>query len=223
MLFIKSSTNRYRKAKRQKLRDIKDRISAYMIGEEDSLSEADSEIMNRWLCIWGELENGKSPGQAVKSHMDKYASEGNPISRRTAYLDLNNATEMWGSLQEISQRAQTVLLRELAMKTFQTAALHKDTKEMNRAVANLKDIAKLMQPFLLEDDAPRTFVLQIHGKDGKAQNFDLNSIHSEQASVYHEIIEAMEEEEVSADEMELLLLGKSTADEEEEEDEEAGL
>lgn len=204
MLFKTNHKGKSEEGRKNAYKTLKDRISAYMIGELDELEPAEEKIMNRWLAIWQELENGMSPSQAVKAHVEKYEAMGMSISRRTAYMDLKAATELWGSFQEIGRRAQLVLLHELAMKTFQSAVTQKDVTEMNRAVNNLKNILELYEPYEQDEETPRKYVLQI-GLGDKLRTFDLDKLHDEKKSDYHAIIDAMESEEMGEDEMRKLL------------------
>lgn len=189
-----------------KLGTAKDRISAYMMGklEEEEITEEEREMMDRWLNIWNLLNKYHSPAQAVETHIRAMENNGKPISRRTAYRDLRNATDLWGDASKISKRAQLILYQEFAMKAFQVSAHKKDGDAMNKALANLIKLAAMSEDHFDESREAHTYQLVI--KTGKGdKTFSLDQVSKMKFSEYEEIIEAVEDDEMSTDEMKSLL------------------
>lgn len=182
-----------------------DRISAFMISkiEKEQLHKGDEKIMRRWLKIWNLLLNYHSPSQAVTAHVKMCAEDpelGN-ISERTAWYDLKNATKIWGNLNEVPYHASLVLLSEYAMKTFQLAAQQRNVKEMNRAIAEMREIRKDLHNIsdVGDLDTPTSrFVLIIQtGGEGEApRTIDLDDYQELPDDIATEVIEAVQNQEI---------------------------
>lgn len=191
---------------KDKLNTAKDRIAAYMVGkiDESDLTEDDHEMMERWLYIWNLLNKYHTPSQAVESHIKNCATKGKEISRRTAYRDLRNATDLWGEAAQISKKAKLNLLYEFSMKTFQLAANSKNYSEMNKALNNLTKLAAMSDDSFGDDHEAHTYQLVINTGSGQ-KTFNLDEVGKMKKSDYHEVIEAVEEDEMSLDEMKMLI------------------
>lgn len=177
---------------------IQDRIAAYMVGkvEEHDLSDDDRAIKNRWINIWSLLRNHHSPSQAVEAHLEQYQASGTPISRRTAYYDLRNATDLWGSHTQISRQAQLVLLQDYATQVLRKSFEEHDLKEANKAVANLVKIAKLQEPFEQDEEEAHTYVLELTLASGQGKTISLDKLNKLTEDEYYQVIEAVETDEI---------------------------
>lgn len=182
-----------------------DRIAAFMISkiEKEELHKGDHVIMKRWLKIWNLLLNYHSPSQAVAAHVKMCAEdpEIGEISTRTAWYDLKNSTKIWGNLNEVSYHASLVLLSEYAMKTFQLAAQKRDVKEMNRAIAEMREIKKDLHNIsdVGDLDTPTSrFVLIIQtGKEGEGpRTIDLDDYQELPEDVANDVIDAVQSQEI---------------------------
>lgn len=195
-----------------KLDTTKDRISAYMVGElEDAdLTAEEHKLVKRWTQIWSFLNNYHSPLQAVEAHLKMCENNGEAISRRTAYRDLRNATDLWADASKISKRAQLILLHEFAMKTFQLAAKNHNYAEMNKAIGHLVKIAQQTEDYYDHDFEGHTYILELHTARGESKTVNLDHLHELSKSDYHEIIEAVEEDEIDVVHMRKLLEGGDT-------------
>lgn len=184
-----------------------DRIAAFMISkiEKEDLHKGDDKIMRRWLKIWNLLLNYHSASQAVTAHVKMCAEdpEVGQISERTAWYDLKNATRIWGNLNEVPYHASLVLLSEYAMKSFQLAAQQRNVKEMNRAIAEMREIRKDLHNISDKGDfdTPTSrFVLIIQtGVEGQApRTIDLDDYQELPEDVASEVIEAVQNQEIDS-------------------------
>jgi len=190
-----------------KLDTPEDRISAFMISKitKEELHKGDDKIMRRWLKIWNLLLNYHSASQAVTAHVKMCAEDPDigQISERTAWYDLKNATSIWGNLNEVPYHASLVLLSEYAMKTFQLAAKQQNIKEMNRAIAEMREIRKDLHNISDKSDfdTPTSrFVLIIQtGIDGQApRTIDLDDYQELPDDLAAEVIEAVQNQEIDS-------------------------
>jgi hypothetical protein len=184
-----------------------DRIAGFMISkiEKESLHKGDHVIMKRWLKIWGLLLNYHSPSQAVEAHVKMCTEDPDigTISMRTAWYDLKNATRIWGDLNEVPYHASLVLLSEYAMKTFQLAAQKKDVKEMNRSIAEMREIRRDLHNISDTGDTDTVtsrFVLIIQtGIDGQSpRTIDLDHYEDLPEDIANEVIEAVQGQEIDS-------------------------
>jgi hypothetical protein len=184
-----------------------DRIAAFMISkiDKDKLHKGDEKIMRRWLKIWNLLLNYHSGSQAVAAHVKMCAEdpEIGPISERTAWYDLKNATKIWGDLNEVPYHASLVILSEYAMKTFQLAAQQRNVKEMNRAISEMREIKKDLHNISDKGESDTTtsrFVLIIQtGQEGQApRTIDLDDYQELPEDIAHEVIEAVQGQEIDS-------------------------
>lgn len=198
---------------KMKLDTIKDRVSAYMLDmlDEDELSSEEKELMNRWLHIWNLLNQYHTPSQAVETHLKVMASKGKEISRRTAYRDLRNATDLWGDASKISKRAQLILLYEFAVKTYRMAAKKKNYKEMNKALANLTKLAAMTEDHYDENREVHTYQLVIQSSKGQ-KTVNLDQVNRMKYDEFEEVVDAVEDDEMSIEEMQKLLEPKRDED-----------
>lgn len=188
-----------------KLDTPEDRIAAFMISkiEKEELHKGDEKIMRRWLKIWNLLLNYHSASQAVTAHV-KMCSEDpdiGPISERTAWYDLKNATRIWGNLNEVPYHASLVLLLEYAMKTFQLAAQQRNVKEMNRAIAEMREIKKDLHNIsdVGDLDTPTSrfvLIIQTGGEGNAPRTIDLDDYQELPEDVANEVIEAVQSQEI---------------------------
>jgi hypothetical protein len=201
-----------------KLDTAEDRISAFMIGkiDEDKLHQDDKKMMSRWLKIWNLLINYHSNYQAVQAHVKACAEdpEIGPITIRTAYADLKHATNVWGDALNVSFKAKLVLLSEFAMKTFQIAAQKKDVKEMNRSIAEMREIASKLHAITgldgFEAATPSTFVLMINASDGNPRTIELDHYEELPEDVAEDIIQAVHNQHLTSDDF-MKIVTKSQA------------
>lgn len=179
---------------------IQDRIAAYMIGkvEEHELSDQDRAIKDRWINIWSLLRNHHSPSQAVEVHLEHFKEAGTPISRRTAFHDLRNATDLWGSHTQISRQAQLVLLQDYATQVLRKSFKKHDLKEANKAVANLVKITALQEPYVEGEEEAHTYVLQLRLGNGEEKAISLDKLNQIPESDYYQVVEAVEGEEIDS-------------------------
>lgn len=188
---------------------IQDRIAAYMIGkvEEHALSTDDRAIKERWINIWSLLRSHHSPSQAVEAHLLQYQKAGSPISRRTAYYDLRNATDLWGSHTQISRQAQLVLLNDYATQAMRKGFEAHDRGEVNKSIANLIKITALQEPFGQADEEAHTYVLELRLSSGTQKTISLDKLNELKQDEFHQVVEAIEEEEMDSVTMRSILDG----------------
>lgn len=193
-----------------KLETIQERITAYMIGklQEHELSDSDRAIKNRWVNMWSLLINHHSPSQAVEAHLLQYEESGQPISRRTAYNDLRNATNLWGSHSQISRQAQLVLLYDWGTQVMRKGFEEHDLGQINKSVANLVKIAALQEPFGEDEHEAHTYVLELKLASGAMQTISLDKLNQLKEDEYHQVIEAIEDQEIDSVAMRNLLAAK---------------
>lgn len=196
-------------SKKPKLDTIEDRIAAYEIGIIDELTPKELEIRDRWSGLWAMLVNFHSPTQAVKAHVKKCEQSMRKISERTAWDDYRKCTLLWGNLMETTKKAKRILVEEYAHKTFQMAVHNKDIKGMNMAVANLIKINNLDRPDAEITDGAgggNAYFMAIYTKGAEKPKIisldDMNNIPAEQ---YQELLEAVEDQEITDVEMHELM------------------
>lgn len=187
-----------------KLDTPEDRISAYMINkiDETALHKTDFKLMNRWLSIWRLLLSYHSPNQAVEAHMKACKLAGEEISIRTSWYDLKHATKIWGNMQDISYQATLVLLKEYAMQTFQLAIEEKALKEMNRSISELREISKELHRINGDEDPENeqnNFILVVNQSDGGRVTIDLTDYEVMPDDLSKTIIEAVQQNQNSAE------------------------
>lgn len=164
-----------------KLDTAEDRISAYMLNKlpEDKLHKKDQHLLSRWLQVWGLLAEDRTPTEAVNEHLNKCKIQGGEISLRTAWSDLQRATRIWGNLNDIDYRATLVLLKDWATRSFRMALKDRNTRDMNAAIKEMREIAAQLHAITdIGDDGgvtPSTFVLAVQMVDGGIKTFDLDN------------------------------------------------
>lgn len=188
-----------------KLDTTEDRISAFMMRkiDESALQAPDHKIMRRWAKIWSLQVNGHSPDQAVKTLYRIMKRAGEEVSERTLWNDLKHATRIWGSLPDVSYQSSLILLREYAMKVFKLATEDRDLKEMNRAIAELREISKELNLVSAIDDGNErvtsNFILIINQADGGQMTYDLTDVEVLPDDISGKIIEAARDRQQSTD------------------------
>jgi asparagine N-glycosylation enzyme membrane subunit Stt3 len=199
-----------------------DRIRASYLNEgaESRLSEEDKLRKEQLEAAHGLLVNYHSLEQAVPLLVGRFG-----ISRATAYRRCTEAIRLFGDVTRCYKDGIRHILYEFAMKVFQLAASAKppDLKAMNASIKNMavlkgldKDDGSALTPEVL---ANRTYVLNItlNGKDGQAKSIDLGNLNKIDAETYAQVVEAVEQSDVSLEEMRGLLL-ESTEEGEEDDD-----
>jgi hypothetical protein len=197
------------KGRLPKLQTVEDKIAAYELGLIDTLSSQDTRIRDRWHKIWAKLTAFHSPTQAVTAHVSQCEQENMPISVRTAWDDYRKSTLLWGNLIDTPKKAKRIITEELAMKTFQMAASAKDVDGMNRAVANLIKLNGLDK----EDTevasgagGKNLYVMAVYTAGSeKPKIINLDALNQIPKKEYDEILDAVEADEITDLEIELLM------------------
>jgi hypothetical protein len=96
------------------------------------LTEQQEKHRQRLVAIWTLLCEYHGEEQARTTH----AKNAN-ISDATAYRDLRDALQLFGSVRKAEKEGRRYILAEWASKTFQLAAKNGDYESMNKAVSNL--------------------------------------------------------------------------------------
>ncbi|WP_201980365.1 hypothetical protein [Hymenobacter rubidus] len=205
-----------------------DRIRASYLNEgaEARLSAADIARRTELEAAHGLLTNYHSLEQAVPLLMGRYE-----LSRATAYRRCNEAIRLFGDVTRAYKDGVRHILYEMSMKVFQLAAGRKDEyknaapdlKAMNAAIKNMavlkgldKEDTNALSPEVL---ANKTYVVNItiQGKDGQPQTVALNSLDKIEPETYAQLIDAVENSDLSLEQMRGLL--DKTESEEEDGDE----
>lgn len=197
-----------------------DRIAGYYMGHftEEVLSEADRRIMQRWNQVWSIANHFYSPWQAIRMHMKKCKDEGNEISQTQAFYDYKNATRVFGDVVKTTKDAKRALLEEFTMKALQMSLNSRDLDNMNKAITNLIKIAALDRdtPEDHNKSANTMFVMNVYTKGSKNPKIiNLDELDKVDRNQQKEILEAVEDEEVTEVEMEKLLKDGESASESE--------
>jgi len=199
------------KGRLPKLDTIDDKIAAveFELISEDSLTPAEKKIRIRWHELWGRLMNFHSPTQAVTAHVLHQKKMGSPISTRTAWSDYRKCTLLWGNMLETPKKAKRLLVEEYTLKTFQMATNKKDVDGMNRAIANLIKINALDRPdaeLALGSGGGNMYFMSIYTQGSKKPKvINLDDMNSIPAGEYEELMNAVEDQEITDVEIELLM------------------
>ncbi len=206
-----------------------DRIRASYLNEgaEARLSAADIDRRTELEAAHGLLTNYHSLEQAVPLLMARYQ-----LSRATSYRRCNEAIRLLGDVTRAYKDGIRHILYEMAMKVFQLAASRKDEykssapdlKAMNAAIKNMavlkgldKEDTNALSPEVL---ANKTYVVNItiEGSDGKPQTVALNSLDKMEPETYAQLLDAVENSDLSLEQMRGLL-EKTESEEDEDGDE----
>ena len=189
---------------------VEDRIAAVMVGElaENELTAEEHRMMERWEQLWSLLNNYHSTTQAVKAHLSKCEQAGHPISRATAYRDLDRATKLWGDASKVKKQTQLVLLNEYAMKILQLATKAHNYSEMNKALANLVKITAQQEEFFDHTPEPHTYLVQINNAAGVTQTLDVDQLHTLPIEEHESVMDAVESREITVEQMSAIIDGE---------------
>jgi len=200
------------KIKATELDTVSDRIAAYYTGliKEEDLRAGDLERLNRMERLWSLLCNFHSAGQAVKKLMRDEENAGKPISTRTAYELLREATTLWGDITVVNRRGQLAIMKEYVMQVYQMAAKDKDLKEMNKAVFNMIRLSEQQEEITALETEPHNFVLEVHfhqgdNQKGQPRTIPLQELHKMKKQDFYEVVDAIEVEEVDTQVMAKML------------------
>lgn len=204
-----------------------DRIRASYLqeGAESRLTKADLARRDELEGAHALLTQYHSLEQAAKITSERYQ-----LSRATAYRRCTEAIRLFGDVTRAYKDGIRHILYEMSMKVFQLAAGRKneyklpdpDLKAMNAAIKNMamlkgldKEDTNALTPDML---AHKTYVvnISIQGRDGQPQTVALNSLDKIEPGTYAELLEAVENSDLSLEEMRGLL--DKTEEGEEEED-----
>jgi hypothetical protein len=187
---------------------------------EIELSDKDKELREQLEAAWSLLVQYHSFEQAVpllKSRFD--------VSRATAYRLLNQCTQLFGDVTQVSKQGLRHILYEYSMKVFQLAATQKppELAQMNRAIKNMAMLKGLDQndanAFDSELLEAHTYMLSlaVKGSD-KSKTINMDAIEKLPETEYQEIMDAVEGEGLGSQSIEDLLDGKTSFESEEEDE-----
>lgn len=197
-----------------------DRIRASYLqeGAEQHLTKADLQHRYQLETAHSLLTQYHSLEQAAKITAERYQ-----LSRATAYRRCAEATRLFGDVTRAYKEGVRHILYELSMRVFQLAAAKKETnffgkvqaapdlKAMNAAIktmASLKGLDKEDTNALTPDMlAHKTYVvnISIQGRDGQPQAVALNSLDKIEPETYAQLLEAVENSDLSLEQMRGLL------------------
>jgi hypothetical protein len=207
-----------------------DRIKAAFVteGAEEKLSPEEKVRKEQLEAAHGLLVNYHSLEQAVPLLMGRYG-----ISKATAYRRCNEAIRLFGDVTRSYKDGIRHILYEFAMKVFQLAAGRKnefkqpdpDLKAMNTAIKNMamlkgldKEDSSALTPEVL---GTKSYYLTVNigGPTNAQKTIDLGNLDTIEPETYAEIVQAVEQSDLSLEGMEKLLGEAQEPDEEEEDDE----
>ncbi|QHL87416.1 hypothetical protein GU926_08195 [Nibribacter ruber] len=156
-----------------------DRIYNSYIEEDGDLllSEKDKEVREQLEAAWGLLVQYHSFEQAVPLLTSRFK-----ISRATAYRVINQCTQLFGDVTQVSKQGLRHILYEYSMKVFQLAATQRppDLGAMNRAIKNMAMLKGLDQTDVNGYDAElmeaHTYVMQLMTATGTSRVINLENI-----------------------------------------------
>lgn len=156
-----------------------DRIYNSYIEEDGelSLSDKDREVREQLEAAWGLLVQYHSFEQAVPLLTSRFK-----ISRATAYRVINQCTQLFGDVTQVSKQGLRHILYEYSMKVFQLAATQRppDLAAMNRAIKNMAMLKGLDQTDIAGYDAElmeaHTYVMQLISASGSSKTINLENI-----------------------------------------------
>ena len=197
-----------------------DRIRASYLNEgaEVRLTPADVQRRNELEAAHALLVQYHSLEQAAKIIGERYQ-----VSRATAYRRCTEAIRLFGDVTRAYKDGIRHILYEMSMRVFQLAAAKKeadfsgkvqsapDLKAMNAAIKNMavlkgldKEDTNALTPDML---AHKTYVVNItiQGRDGQPQTVNLNSLADIETETYAQLVEAVENSDLSLEQMRGLL------------------
>ncbi|WP_066621127.1 hypothetical protein [Rufibacter roseus] len=158
---------------------------------EEKLSDKDKELRDQLEAAWGLLVQYHSFEQAVPLLVSRFK-----FSRATAYRVLNQCTQLFGDVTQVSKQGLRHILYEYSMKVFQLAATQRppDLAAMNRAIKNMAMLKGLDQNDVNGYDAElmeaHTYVMQLMTSSGVAKTVNLDNI---QDAEYEEVVNSVQQ------------------------------
>lgn len=193
-----------------------DRIRASYLNEggEARLSAADVQRRTELEAAHALLTQYHSLEQAAKITSERWQ-----LSRATAYRRCTEAMRLFGNVTRAYKDGVRHILYEMSMRVFQLAAARKnefkqsdpDLKAMNAAIKNMavlkgldKEDTNALSPDVL---ANKTYVVNItiEGKGGQSQTVALNSLDKIEPETYAQLLDAVENSDLSLEQMRGLL------------------
>jgi hypothetical protein len=193
-----------------------DRIRASYLNEgaETRLSPADVQRRTELEAAHALLVQYHSLEQAAKITGERWG-----LSRATAYRRCTEAMRLFGDVTRAYKDGVRHILYEMSMRVFQLAAGRKneykladpDLKAMNAAIKNMavlkgldKEDTNALSPEVL---ANKTYVVNItiEGKNGLPQTVALNALDKIEPETYAQLLEAVENSDLSLEQMRGLL------------------
>lgn len=193
-----------------------DRIRASYLqeGSEERLTKADRQRRDELEGAHALLTQYHSLEQAAKITGERWQ-----LSRATAYRRCTEAIRLFGDVTRAYKDGIRHILYEMSMRVFQLAAGRKnefkqadpDLKAMNASIKNMamlkgldKEDTNALTPDML---AHKTYVvnISIQGRDGQPQTVALNSLDSIDTATYAQLVEAVENTDLSLEQMRGLL------------------
>lgn len=101
------------------------------------LTEKEVELRDRWQQCWLLLCNGRTPEKVVRFMIKIY-----DISRSQAYMDIRQATKMFGEVIKTSKDSKRAIYEGYANKIYHLA-LRKDPPDLDQANKALANMIKL--------------------------------------------------------------------------------
>ena len=203
-----------------------DRIRASFFDEGDApdagLSEAELAQKAELVCAHANRTEGKSLEKTVKLLIARYG-----MSRATAYRRCRDASVLFADVTRTHKEGERQIVYEMAQRAYRDAAKLGDAKGMNGAIANMiklkgldKDDTTALTPEIL---GSKNYYLTVQVGEGKGaqKTIDLGKLESIDAGTYTEVLEAVEQSDLSLVGMQQLLLEAKEKGEEDDEDERA--
>lgn len=168
-----------------------DRIYAhYIYPEEVELTDKELEQKERWTFAWTSILNERVTGKVVEMLQSHY-----DISAAQAYRDIKNGKRLFGDVNETTKQAERNFLSELALQTFNKAALASNYNQMNKAIANLIKLKQLDQddPDNYDEDEMKShnyyMIIQVNNQPIKVDFNELESMTQDNKRKLAEILE----------------------------------
>ncbi|MEH0153671.1 hypothetical protein V6R21_32290 [Limibacter armeniacum] len=185
-----------------------DRIKANSIDESVELSAKEQAASIRIRAAWSMLLSGQKKSNVVISLMDEFG-----ICESQAYKDCKAAYRLYGNLNIAEKEGLRAIHYELAMDAFRIAAKAKDVEFMLRANEQMIKLSRLEQADGAVPDLPtHQYLIQLIS-NGEVIDIDFEDLSSLPKQKHQMVVDAMEEMEVSREEMKMILDGKEKEEE----------
>jgi len=112
-----------------------DKIQASFFDDKIELSQYQKDLKKRWMTAFSLLRTMLSFQQVSKRLMDEFG-----VSQATAYRDIDNATALFGNINQVNTDGVKVILREAYWRVYQQALKSGDLDMQIKALNAYKEL-----------------------------------------------------------------------------------